>query len=47
MFKTGYFQIGTWSGRPVRVHWSVLIGMFIFAGFKFVNGSTRPLAHSG
>jgi stage IV sporulation protein FB len=35
MFETGYLQIGRLKGAPVRIHWSVVLGVLVFTGFRF------------
>jgi Zn-dependent protease len=35
MFATGYWQPFSLRGIPIRFHWSVLLGAFLFSGFRF------------
>lgn len=35
MFTSGFWQLGSWRGVPIRFHWSVLVGALIFSGFRF------------
>jgi stage IV sporulation protein FB len=35
MFETGYLQIAKLRGAPVRIHWSVAIGVAMFTGLRF------------
>jgi stage IV sporulation protein FB len=35
MFETGFLQIGRIRGAPIRIHWSVLLGVLFFTGFRF------------
>ena len=37
-FANGYLVLGRWRGAPVRAHWSVPIGAFVFGQFQFVPG---------
>ena len=34
MFNEGYLRIASWRGAPIRVHWSVIPGAWIFGGFQ-------------
>jgi stage IV sporulation protein FB len=35
MFETGFLQLGRIRGAPIRLHWSVLLGVLFFTGFRF------------
>jgi stage IV sporulation protein FB len=35
MFSSGSWTLGRFRGAPIRVHWSVLVGIFVFSGFRF------------
>jgi stage IV sporulation protein FB len=35
MFETGFYQLGRIRGAPIRFHWSVLVGVLFFTGFRF------------
>jgi stage IV sporulation protein FB len=35
MFQAGFFEVGRIRGAPIRVHWSVLLGILFFTGFRF------------
>jgi stage IV sporulation protein FB len=35
MFQTGFLQLGRIRGAPIRIHWSVLLGLLFFSGFRF------------
>jgi len=35
MFQTGFLQLGRFRGAPIRIHWSVLLGVLFFTGFRF------------
>jgi stage IV sporulation protein FB len=35
MFQTGFYQLGRFRGAPIRLHWSVLVGVLFFTGFRF------------
>src|SRR5215471_15117987 len=37
-FPNGYLVLGRWGGAPVRAHWTVPIGAFIFGHLRFVPG---------
>lgn len=39
MFESGLFTIGHWRGVPIRVHWSALLGAFVFGGLRFAPGA--------
>ncbi|GEM_PF-943816 len=36
--KNGYLTLGRWGGAPVRTHWTLPIGAFIFGQARFVPG---------
>lgn len=38
IFDKGYARLGEWKGLPIQAHWTILVGAFIFGGFKFVPG---------
>jgi stage IV sporulation protein FB len=35
MFQSGFLELGRIRGAPVRLHWSVLLGVLFFTGFRF------------
>jgi stage IV sporulation protein FB len=35
MFQSGYYLLGRLRGAPIRIHWSVLVGVLFFTGFRF------------
>jgi stage IV sporulation protein FB len=35
MFESGFLQIARVRGAPIRIHWSVLLGLMFFTGFRF------------
>lgn len=35
----GYIQVARWRGVPILLHWSTLLGMTLFTGFKFHPGA--------
>lgn len=35
MFSRGSITLGRFRGAPIRVHWSVLVGILVFSGFSF------------
>ncbi len=35
MFERGSVTVGRFRGAPIRIHWSVLVGIFVFSGFSF------------
>ncbi|MCL2823624.1 MAG: hypothetical protein FWD57_06505 [Polyangiaceae bacterium] len=35
MFDRGYWRIGSVSGVPIRLHWTIPLGCAIFSGFHF------------
>lgn len=37
--KSGYLWIGRFRGAPIRLHWSVPIGMVAFTGFRLAPGA--------
>lgn len=39
MLQGGYVEIGRFMGTPVRVHWSMPIGLFVLTGFSFSPGA--------
>jgi Zn-dependent protease len=36
--KGGYLTVGRWGGAPVRVHWTLPIGAFVFGQARIVPG---------
>lgn len=38
LFDTGYLNVGRIAGVPIRLHWSIPFGAFIFGHFRFVPG---------
>ena len=38
MFRTGYLTVGRLRGIPIRLHWSIPVGAFVFGRFAFVPG---------
>jgi hypothetical protein len=34
MFRSGYWRLGRWHGAPVLLHFSVLLGLLVFGGFR-------------
>ena len=38
MFRTGYLTVARVRGIPIRLHWSIPIGAFVFGRFAFVPG---------
>jgi Zn-dependent protease len=36
MLENGYLRIGTWRGAPLRVHWTMPLGAFLFGRAQFV-----------
>jgi stage IV sporulation protein FB len=39
MFETGFLQLGRIRGAPIRIHWSVALGLLFFTGFRFEPGA--------
>lgn len=37
--KSGYLWIGRFRGAPIRLHWTVPIGIFVFSGLRFAPGA--------
>lgn len=35
MFERGYLKLFSWRGVPVRLHWTLPLGAFVFSGFAF------------
>jgi hypothetical protein len=35
LFNGGYFMVGKWSGIPVRLHWTAIIGALLFGRFEW------------
>src|SRR5579859_4663516 len=35
MFETGFLRLGRIRGAPIRIHWSVALGLLFFTGFRF------------
>lgn len=31
----GFWTIGSWHGAPIRLHWSVILGVLFFGGLRF------------
>lgn len=31
----GFWTIGKWQGAPIRLHWSIALGVLFFGGFRF------------
>lgn len=38
VFDTGYWNVGRIMGVPIRLHWSIPVGAFVFGRFRFVPG---------
>jgi len=38
LFDTGYWNVGRIAGVPIRLHWSIPFGAFLFGRFRFVPG---------
>ncbi len=38
-FSQGHANLGSIRGAPIRIHWSVPIGAFVFCGFALVPGA--------
>jgi Zn-dependent protease len=38
MFRTGYLTVARLRGVPIRLHWSIPVGAFVFGRFAFVPG---------
>lgn len=38
VFDTGYWNVGRIMGVPIRLHWSIPVGAFVFGHFRFVPG---------
>ena len=36
MLENGYLRIGSWRGAPLRVHWTMPVGAFLFGRAQFV-----------
>jgi stage IV sporulation protein FB len=36
--RGGYFRLGSWRGAPVRAHWTMPLGAFVFGRGRFVPG---------
>ena len=34
MFKTGYLQVASWKGTPIRLHWTLPLGALMFGGLS-------------
>jgi Zn-dependent protease len=34
-FEHGHLTVGTWQQVPVRLHWTLPFGLFVFSGFQF------------
>jgi stage IV sporulation protein FB len=39
VFRQGYLRIGRIGGAPVRLHWSVPLGVVAFSGFRLAPGA--------
>ncbi|HXU80315.1 MAG TPA: hypothetical protein VN914_02890 [Polyangia bacterium] len=37
-FASGYLVLGQWGGAPVRAHWTIPFGAFVFGHLQFVPG---------
>lgn len=38
LFDTGYWNVGRIMGVPVKLHWTIPVGAFVFGHFRFVPG---------
>ena len=38
IFDTGYWNVGRIMGVPIRLHWTIPVGAFVFGRFQFVPG---------
>ncbi|HWZ92424.1 MAG TPA: hypothetical protein VNW92_26345 [Polyangiaceae bacterium] len=38
MFGSGYWRLGRWRGAPVLLHFSILLGLLVFGGFRWSAG---------
>lgn len=38
LFDTGYWNVGRIAGVPVRLHWTIPVGAFVFGRFRIVPG---------
>jgi Zn-dependent protease len=38
LVKNGYVTLGRWGGAPVRAHWTLPLGAFVFGQARFVPG---------
>jgi Zn-dependent protease len=38
MFRTGYLTVARLRGIPIRLHWSIPVGAFVFGRFQIVPG---------
>ncbi len=36
MMESGFWTVGTFRGVPVRLHWSIAVGAYVFGGFRFI-----------
>jgi Zn-dependent protease len=39
LMKSGYLRIGRFRGAPIRLHWSIPLGILLFTGFRFAPGA--------
>lgn len=38
MLNSGFFTVGRFHGAPVRLHWSILLGMVVLTRFRIAPG---------
>lgn len=38
MLNSGYYTVGRFHGAPVRLHWSILLGMVVLTRFRIAPG---------
>ncbi len=39
IFRSGWPRIGSFHGAPVRVHWTLPVGAYLFTGASWVPGA--------
>lgn len=35
LFDNGYFRMGKWSGIPIQLHWTAIVGALVFGRFEW------------
>jgi Zn-dependent protease len=38
MFQSGYWLLARWRGAPIKLHWSIVLGLLVFGGLRWSPG---------